>query len=79
MMQASRTEEHAYWGSYKAVGNDEAGAEVEHFLLEGEGKEFEDDFGFALEDAERRYREKMLVNKIDRRIMPCLFAMIVLK
>jgi hypothetical protein len=79
MMHASRTEERSNWGSYKAVGHEAGEDEVEHFLLEGEGKDFDDDFGVALEDAERRYREKLLVRKLDRRIMPCLFAMIVLK
>jgi hypothetical protein len=58
-------------GSYKLVDG-AISAEVGH----GDYKKDVDDGDDALEYG---LREKALVRKIDRRIMPCLFAMIILK
>lgn len=56
------------WGAYKLVDR------IPRTTDDGNVKlEEKDDESFSTED------ERRLVRKLDRRIMPCLFAMIVLK
>ncbi len=72
MMQAIADND-ASRGSYKLVN----GAITEET---GGNDGYKNDADEGLGDAvEYALREKALVRKIDRRIMPCLFAMIILK
>jgi hypothetical protein len=79
MMSALQTE-NGGWGAYKLVDRTQrTSTDTIDGLPDPMDKDLGDDFGAALDSAEYAYRQRLLVKKIDRRIMPCLFAMIVLK
>jgi hypothetical protein len=79
-MPSLKTGNDGEWVAYKLVDrNQRTSEDTIDGLLDRVDKDLGDDFGAALDSAEYAYRERLLVRKIDRRIMPCLFAMIVLK